>query len=156
MERVTVSLDDALAKAFDALVEEQRYANRSEAVRDLMRQAVESRRQEDKAGGGACVANLSYIFNHKERALAARLSELQHASHDLVVSATHVHLDHEHSLASVILRGSIEEVRAFADQVRSERGVRFGNLNVVSVDVAHKHTHARGQPLHSHWTPKAG
>jgi CopG family nickel-responsive transcriptional regulator len=100
MERVTVSLDDALAKEFDALVEQQHYANRSEAVRDLMRQAVEDRRQETSAG--ACVANLSYIFNHRERALAARLSELLHASHDLVVSATQILLDHEHSLASVI------------------------------------------------------
>ena len=154
MERVTVSLDDTLAKEFDTLVEQQQYANRSEAVRDLMRQAVESQRQETSTG--ACVANLSYIFNHRERALAARLSELQHASHDLVVSAMQMHLDHEHSLASVILRGPTAEVRAFADQVRSERGVRFGNVNLVSVDLAHRHTHARGQAAHLHWTPKAG
>jgi CopG family nickel-responsive transcriptional regulator len=154
MERVTVSLDDTLAKEFDALVEQQQYANRSEAVRDLMRQAVESQRQESSAG--ACVAVLSYIYNHRERALAARLSELLHQSHDLVVSATQTLLDHEHSLASVILRGPTAEVRAFADRLRSERGVRFGNVNLVSVDLAHRHTHARGQPAHMHWTPKAG
>lgn len=154
MERVTVSLDDALAKDFDALIAEQHYENRSEAVRDLMRQAVENRRQESH--GGSCVGNLSYIFNHRERGLAARLSEFQHQSHDLVISATQVHLDHEHSLASLILRGPTAEVRAFADKVRSERGVRFGNLNLVSVDLAHRHTHARGQAAHLHWTPKAG
>jgi CopG family nickel-responsive transcriptional regulator len=154
MERVTVSLDEALAREFDHLVEHQSYANRSEAMRDLMRQAVEKQRQEISTG--VCVANLSYIFAHRERALAARLSELQHERHDLVVSATHMHLDHEHTLASVILRGPTSEVRAFTDQVRSERGVRFGHVNLVSVDLAHRHTHIRGQPAHLHWTPKAG
>jgi CopG family transcriptional regulator, nickel-responsive regulator len=154
MERVTVSLDDRLTAEFDALVEAQGYANRSEAVRDLMRHAVEARRQE--RGTGPCVANLSYIFHREERALAARLSELEHAHHDLVITSTYVHLDHEHSLASVLLRGSTPQVRAFADRVQSERGVRFGSLNLITVDVADRHTHSHGQPAHTHLTPKAG
>ena len=146
MQRMTMSLDESLADEFDALVKERGYQNRSEAVRDLMRQAVEARRVE-KGGSKYCVANLSFIFNHHERALAERLTEVQHAHHDLVVCAMHVHLDHETCLESVMLKGPTDTVRAFADQVRAERGVRFGNLNLVSVEAGDRH---QGHGEHSH------
>jgi CopG family nickel-responsive transcriptional regulator len=157
MQRMTMSLDEMLADEFDELVKARGYQNRSEAVRDLMRQAVEGRRLE-KNKSKHCVANLSYIFNHHERALAERLTEAQHAHHDLVVASMHVHLDHENCLESVMLKGPTKNVRAFADQVRVERGVRFGNLNLVSVDPGdrHKgigeHTHTG----HSHLSPHRG
>ena len=157
MQRVTMSLDEALAKEFDELVKARGYQNRSEAVRDLMRQAVETRRLE-RNKSKYCVANLSYIFNHHERALAERLTEVQHAHHDLVVASTHVHLDHENCLESVMLKGPTKTVRSFADQVRVERGVRFGNLNLVSVDPGDRHK-GRGEHSHrghGHLSPRRG
>ena len=157
MQRMTMSLDEALAEEFDELVKTRGYQNRSEAVRDLMRQAVEERRLEKNASKH-CVANLSFIFNHHERALAERLTEVQHAHHDLVVSTMHVHLDHENCLESVMLKGPTKTVRSFADQVRAERGVRFGNLNIVSVDAGDTH-HGDGEHSHkghSHLSPRRG
>lgn len=157
MQRMTMSLDEALADEFDELVKARGYQNRSEAVRDLMRQAIEARRLE-KNVSKYCVANLSFIFNHHERALAERLTEVQHAHHDLVVSSTHVHLDHENCLESVMLKGATKSVRAFANQVRAERGVRFGNLNLVSVDTGdtHKGLGAHTHKGHSHLSPHRG
>jgi len=157
MQRMTMSLDEALAEEFDELVKERGYQNRSEAVRDLMRHAVEERRLE-KNQSKHCVANLSFIYNHHERALAERLTEAQHTHHDLVVSTMHVHLDHENCLESVMLKGPTRTVRTFADQVRAERGVRFGNLNLVSVDAGDAH-HGEGghsHKGHSHLSPHRG
>lgn len=141
MQRVTVSLDAEIAPLFDEIVREQGYQSRSEAVRDLVRQAVEARRLEGKAGV-QCVANLSYIYNHRTRALAQRLLDMQHAHHDLVVSTTHVILDHVSSFETMILNGSTQAVRAFADTIRAERGVRFGVINLVSVDPNDHHDSA--------------
>jgi CopG family nickel-responsive transcriptional regulator len=159
MQRVTVSLDESLADEFDELVGARGYQNRSEAVRDLMRQAVEARRLE-RGESRLCVANLSFIFNHHERALAERLTEAQHAHHDLVLSSMHVHLDHENCLESVMLKGPTPDVRAFADQVRAERGVRFGNLNLVSVEGGEKHRdhapHSHRGHTHTHLSPRRG
>ena len=146
MQRVTVSLDESLAEVFDELVKVRGYQNRSEAVRDLMRQAIEAWQLEIK-GSKFCVANLSYVFNHHERVLAERLTDAQHAHHDLVMSAMHVHLDHEHCLESVILKGPTLAVRDFADHIRAERGVRFGNLNLVSVNPGDRH---RQHTSHTH------
>jgi CopG family nickel-responsive transcriptional regulator len=138
MERITISLDEALAREFDALIERRGYRNRSEAVRDLLREHLEVARQAETAGGhgSQCVANLSYVYNHHARDLAERLTALQHGHHDLTVATMHAHLDHDNCLESVILKGAIPAVRAFADALTSERGVRNGQLNVVSVEVA--------------------
>ena len=159
MERITVSLEAELAKEFDQLIAARGYRNRSEAVRDLLRTHLEAARQ--ASGESAhCVANLSYVYGHHERDLAERLTSLQHAEHDLTVATMHAHLDHENCLESVILRGPTAAVRRFADALQAERGVRHGQLNLVSVEVdsGAGHTHgyeARGRGrTHVHLKPK--
>lgn len=157
MQRFTISLDDELAREFDRLIAARGYGNRSEAVRDLLRGQLESARP---PAAGHCVASLSYVYNHHERDLAERLTTLQHGHHDLTVATMHAHLDHDNCLESVILKGPAAQVRAFADALTAERGVRHGSLNVVSVDVAdarHGHGYApRGKvAAHSHFKPKS-
>jgi CopG family nickel-responsive transcriptional regulator len=143
MQRLTISLDDRLAEEFDALMRTRGYRNRSEAVRDLLRERIER----DRLAGNKTpyvVASLSYVYNHHERELAERLTGLAHAHHDLIISATHAHLDHESCLETVLLRGRTGAVRAFADAVIAERGVRHGAVNLVPVAMgAARHVHAR-------------
>jgi CopG family nickel-responsive transcriptional regulator len=152
MERFTISLDDALAREFDALIAERGYDNRSEAVRDLLRAHLDKLR-EARDLDGHCVGNLSYVYNHHERELAERLMAIQHAHHDLVISTMHAHLDHDYCIESVILRGPARQVRRFADAIAAERGVRHGSLNVVMVDVTAAHSHGRGE-AHVHLRPQ--
>jgi CopG family nickel-responsive transcriptional regulator len=144
MERFTISLDETLAQAFDRLIRERGYANRSEAVRDMIRRELETHRIE-KEEAPHCVASLSYVYNHHERRLAERLTDLQHHAHDVVVSSMHVHLDHDNCLESLFLRGHTDEVRAFAEKLSAERGVRHGTLNLIPVETeaAPHHVHSR-------------
>lgn len=138
MQRVTVSLDVEIAPLFDSIVKEQGYQSRSEAVRDLIRNAVDARRL-DSPAGDHCVASLSYIYDQRTRSLAQRLLDMQHAHHDLVVSTTHVVLDHAALFETMILKGSTRDIRTLADAIRAERGVRFGAINLVSVDPNDQH-----------------
>jgi len=152
MERITISLDEDLAREFDRLIEKRGYSNRSEAVRDLLRQHLEAARQAND-DAPHCVANLSYVYNHHERDLAERLTELQHGHHDLTVATMHAHLDHDNCLESVILKGPTFAVRSFSDALVAERGVRHGSLNLVSVEVdkgSHSHGYAPKGRAHSH------
>lgn len=143
MERFTISLDDKLAHAFDHWIADKGYANRSEAVRDLFRAELERTRQED-AKSLHCVACLSYVFNHHERDLNERITALQHEHHELTVSTMHAHLDHDHCLETVILRGATGKVTQFADLVCAQRGVHHGKLNVISVEQpSTRHVHLR-------------
>jgi CopG family nickel-responsive transcriptional regulator len=158
VERITISIDEGLAQEFDALIARRGYSNRSEAIRDLLRSHLEGARLGGETGT-YCVANLSYVYNHHERDLAERLTELQHGHHDLTVATMHAHLDHESCLESVILKGPTRQVRAFADALVAERGVRHGQVNVVAVEVDHgRHSHGyapRGKAApHLHLKPK--
>ncbi len=152
MERLTISLDDALARQFDDWATEHGYANRSEAVRDLFRARLEADQQARDATGH-CVACLSYVFDHHQRELADRLTRLQHDHHDLTVSTMHAHLDHLHCLETVILRGPAAAVRRFADRISAERGVQHGHLNLISVETGPAHSHGEDGSDHVHLKP---
>jgi len=138
LQRLTISLGVALGAELDQLVKERQYRSRSEAVRDLIGEGLERWRTE-MTGSALCVANLSYVVDRRMRALSQKIAELQHAHHDLVASSTVVRLDHFHSLESVILKGPTGAVRAFADRLRAERGVRFGALNLLLVTPGDDH-----------------
>ena len=152
MDRFTISIDESLARQFDELIAARGYINRSEAVRDLIRGAIEGDRQR-AAPTGHCVANLSYVYNHHERELAERLTGLQHDHHDLTVAAMHAHLDHENCLESVVLRGETAAVRRFAESLMAERGVRHGALNVVALEPELTHSHGPRGSKHKHYRP---
>jgi CopG family nickel-responsive transcriptional regulator len=154
MQRFTISLEDRLAREFDAVIRRRGYGNRSEAVRDMLRGSIEKSRV---ARGEApyAVGCLSYVYNHHERDLAERLMGLQHEHHDLAVSTMHVHLDHEHCLETVMLKGPVQAVRKLANAIAAERGVRHGQLNLVMVEVDRGHTHAHGEgQRHTHIKPQ--
>jgi len=156
MERFTISLSKTLALEFDELIRKKGYQNRSEAVRDILRDLLSSDRlQRDEAP--YCVAALSYVYNHHTRDLAERLTSLQHEHHHLVLSAMHVHLDHNDCLETLMLRGATREVTAFANALMAEAQVRHGRLNLVPVEMhdhhenAEHHDHAHH---HLHSSPK--
>ena len=138
MERFTISLDERLAEQFDDWIAKRSYSNRSEAIRDLLRAEL-GKTTLQAAATQHCVACLSYVFNHHERQLAERLATLQHDHHDLMISTMHAHLDHEHCLETVLLRGKVSAVTQFADEVSAETGVHHGNLNLISVDLHDPH-----------------
>lgn len=167
MERFTISLDDKLATEFDALIAARGYENRSEAVRDMLRRELDRLRLVN-APKGDCIASLSYVYNHHERDLAERLMALQHDHHDLHVSTTHVHLDHDHCLETVVLKGEVRAVQRFSDALCAERGVHHGAVNLISVEedkpvrnrkgvvrksAGHVHRHGIGNKPHTHYKP---
>ena len=139
MQRITISLEDELADALDTFLQSRGYRSRSEGVRDLVREAMA--RPDEVAGRHShCVANLSYIYNHRVRALASRLADFQHAHHDLIASTTLIHLDHDNSLESVMLKGKTQSILEFSDMVSAGRGVRSSVINLVGVE-PHDHHH---------------
>ncbi len=155
VERITISLDTELAQQFDAYISQRGYKNRSEAVRDLIRDALGAERLAEEKSA-QCIGTLTYVYNHHERELAARLTQAQHHHHDLALSTLHVHLDHDNCMETVVLRGATEEVRQFADSVKSRAGVRHGHLYLVPAEVEKiTHTHGHGhQHEHIHSRPK--
>jgi len=148
MQRITITLDDELVEQFEAFRKQRGYDNRSEAIRDLIRDRLGA---EQLAGGkgGDCLATLTYVYNHHQRELAARMTRVSHDHHDLAVSTLHVHLDHDNCMETVVLRGPQDRVRAFADVVTTQPGVRHGKLYLLPVK-AREQAHHHGDAGHAH------
>jgi CopG family nickel-responsive transcriptional regulator len=130
LTRISISLESALLEAFDHSIEARGYATRSEAIRDLIRDRLVSEEAERVAGEGVAVVTL--VYDHHARELAARLIDMQHHHHDLVVSSLHVHLGERHCLEVSILRGRMEKLRHLAEEMLATKGVLHGDVRYTS------------------------
>ncbi|MFO7605670.1 MAG: nickel-responsive transcriptional regulator NikR [Desulfurivibrionaceae bacterium] len=125
--RFGVSIDDRLLANFDKLIGGKGYHNRSEAVRDLIRNALVDDKwthSEDEE----MVGTVSLVFNHHTRELSDKLTEHQHSHHRNIISALHVHLDAHHCLEVVVVKGKAGEIRRLADELIGTKGVKHGRL----------------------------
>jgi CopG family nickel-responsive transcriptional regulator len=130
LTRISISLETALLGAFDRRITAQGYTNRSEAIRDLIRDRLI--RDEAAGAAGEQVAVLTLVYDHHARELAARLIDKQHHHHELVVSSLHVHLGERHCLEVSVLRGPVEEVRHLGDELLATKGVLHGEMTFTS------------------------
>jgi CopG family nickel-responsive transcriptional regulator len=124
--RFGISIDARLLGRFDELIAEKGYVNRSEAIRDLIRNALveeEWAREDEEA-----VGTVSLVFDHHTRDLADKLTEHQHSHHREIVSALHVHLDAHHCLEVVVLKGKSGDIKRLADELIGTKGVKHGKL----------------------------
>ena len=124
--RFGVSMDSDLLASFDELIEDKGYQNRSEAIRDLVRDnlvQLEWQKQDEQT-----VATVTLVYSHDVRELADKLLDLQHDTHALIVSSLHVHLDEHNCLEVLVLRGRAGEVAPVAEKLISTKGVRHGKI----------------------------
>ena len=128
--RFGISIDSDLLESFDRLIGQKGYQNRSEAIRDLIRNAL----VEEKTASGQeeMVGTVTMVYNHHVRDLADKLTEQQHQHHRQVVSALHVHLDVHNCLEVLVLKGSSAEINRIANELLGVKGVKHGRLFLTS------------------------
>jgi CopG family transcriptional regulator, nickel-responsive regulator len=126
LTRIGVAIDSILLARFDRFIAKQGYTNRSEAFRDLIRDRLVNAAVEDRET--MVVGSITLIYNHHTRLLPDKLMDLQHDHHDLIVSTTHVHLDHDTCLEVVAVRGISGRVQKLADLLIGAKGVQHGRL----------------------------
>jgi CopG family nickel-responsive transcriptional regulator len=128
--RFGISLDRKLLDDFDRLISRKGYGNRSEAIRDLIRDSL-VRDQWDK-GTEEAVGTVTLVYNHDTRELADKLTDLQHRHFDRIVSTLHVHLDEHHCLEVLVVRGKAADLRRIADRLIGTRGVKHGTFSATA------------------------
>jgi len=133
MARVTrfgVSIDGTLLKSFDQLITGKGYRNRSEAIRDLIREHLV--RKEWAAGNQETVGTIALVYNHHTRELTRILTDLQHRFYKTILSTTHVHLDEHNCLEVLILKGKGKDIQSISDRLIGTRGVKHGKLSLTT------------------------
>lgn len=126
--RFGVSADARLLERFDEMIAEQCYANRSEAIRDLIRdKLVEfawTKSNEEVVG------TLTLVYNHESKELPEKLTKLQHHHHTNIISTLHIHLDEHNCLEVLVMRGKSKEVKGLSDKLIGAKGVKHGKLTM--------------------------
>ena len=143
--RFSVSLESDLLEGFDRYVSDGRFATRSEAIRQLLRQSLTTRAWETDAQ--EMTATLTLVYDHHKSHLVEKLIEVQHRHGEMVVATLHVHLDHDHCMEVIVLRGKGSKLRQLAAELRGLKGVHKGELTLADTAPhanghGHKHGHA--------------
>jgi len=128
--RFSVSVEEDLLERFDEYREQEQFATRSEAVRQLIRDRLTSRAWE--TGSDEVAGTLTLVYDHHHSQLGKRLTRLQHDNTDLIVSTTHIHLTHDLCLEVIILRGSADRLQQIAAQLKGLKGIHKGELVMAS------------------------
>jgi CopG family nickel-responsive transcriptional regulator len=147
LSRIGIALDSELLKRFDRSIQHSGYTNRSEAFRDLIRDRLVT--EQTAAPEATVVGTVTLIYDHHTSGITEKLTETQHEHHELVVSTSHAHLDHDSCLEVLIVHGKSAQVAQFADRLIGLKGVRHGRLVMTVPAHAIEHPHEHGYK-HNH------
>ena len=127
--RLSFSIEEPLVQQLERLLKSSRYTNRSEFIRDMIRDRLV---QQEWEKNHEALATITLLYNHHVPGLSERLTDLQHHHHERVLATTHVHLDHETCAEMIMVRGRAGQIRAVADLLRQQKGVLHAALSMSS------------------------
>ena len=129
--RFGVSIESDLLNGFDKYIAEKSYKNRSEAIRDLIRNNLIEKEWKD--GNKDVVGTITIVYNHHKWKLTDTLTDIQHLYHTSIISTLHVHLDHHNCLEVLVVKGKANEIRKISNQLISTKGVKHGKLITTTI-----------------------
>lgn len=144
LSRIGVALDSDLLERFDDFISRLGYTNRSEAFRDLIRDRLVS--GQTARPNATVVGTVTLIYNHHSHGVTEKLTDLQHRNHELVVSTSHAHLDHDFCLEVLIVHGTSKRVEEFSGRLIGLKGVQHGRLVMTVAQPEARHYYANEKP----------
>ena len=129
ISRFSVSIEQELLDRFLRVAKKRGWGNRSEALRDLMRDALV---RDEWEANAEIVGTITLVYDHHKHELSDKLTSIQHDHHDAVLSTTHIHLDHDNCLEMIAVRGPAKQVQKIADALIGTRGVKHGKLTATT------------------------
>lgn len=130
IERIGISLEKDLLGKFDQVIAVDGYTNRSEAIRDLIRERLSRKRLSEPEAHA--VAGVFLIYDHHETKLPQKLMDIQHNHLLDVTASTHVHLNHHNCLEVIILKGRVKEIEKLGNKIAALKGVKLSRLNIMA------------------------
>jgi len=128
IERIGVSLDRKLLSMFDKLIAKKGYQNRSEAIRNLIRQQLSTESLSNPRT--SAIAAVFLVYDHHSTKLMQKLIDLQHSHLLQTISSLHIHLDEHDCMEIIVLRGRVDEINKTAENILSLKGVKLGRVNL--------------------------
>lgn len=124
--RFGVSMEEKLLTVFDRFIEKEGYKNRSEAIRDIIRKEFVD---EEWEKGSTVAGGIMIVYDHHGRELVQKIMDIQHDSHDVIISTQHVHMDHHNCLEIIVVKGRADAIRKIYNLLKALKGVKFASLS---------------------------
>ncbi|WP_456457173.1 nickel-responsive transcriptional regulator NikR [Thermovibrio sp.] len=129
--RFTVSLDEKLFERFEKLMERKGYLSRSEAIRDLIRGAlIEESLEENRFAFGT----ITLVYDHHQKELVEKITDIEHGYLENIISTMHIHIDHNHCMETIAVKGEARKIKELADKLLSLKGVKHGKLVFTGIE----------------------
>ena len=130
ISRFGVSIEERLLKKFDRLISRKGYQNRSEALRDLIRESLVQEEWEE--GKKETVGTIAIVYSHHTRELSRNLTDMQHRYYQSILSSLHIHLDEHNCLEVLVVKGRGAEIKKISDRLIGTKGVKHGKLSLTT------------------------
>ncbi|AEF97010.1 nickel-responsive transcriptional regulator NikR [Methanotorris igneus] len=130
MDRISISLPTKLLNEFDEIIAERGYASRSEAIRDAIRDYIIKHKWIHSLEGERA-GTINVIYDHHMSDVTEKLTEIQHDYTDIIVATLHVHLDHDHCMEVILVRGDAKQIKELTDKLTAQKGVKQVKLTVM-------------------------
>ncbi|MBU0497829.1 MAG: nickel-responsive transcriptional regulator NikR [Candidatus Thermoplasmatota archaeon] len=133
MEKITrfgVSIEPDLLKKFDRMMKKKGYSNRSEAIRDIIREHLVIEHVQDPSV--MVIGTLTVVYDHHTDPLIDRLLQIQHDHFQEILTTTHIHIDHSTCLEVLVLRGIAQHIQKLADSIKALKGIKYGELVITA------------------------
>jgi len=130
LSRFSVSMPESLVTQLDAMCAAKGYESRSQAVADMVRDALVEHRAQ--TGSRQIAGNITLVYDHHRRNIQAHLTRIQHDHGPVVLSTLHIHLDHHNCMEVLAVRGAAKTVRGLADRLIAVKGIKHGKLTVTT------------------------
>ncbi|MCZ6622280.1 MAG: nickel-responsive transcriptional regulator NikR [Deltaproteobacteria bacterium] len=126
ISRFGVSLGEDLLRSFDRSIAQLGYANRSEAIRDLIRDHLIQKKV--SGSKGEIVGVVTLVYDHRTHRLGDTLADMQHKADVAINASLHIHLDENNCLEVIVIRGESQEVHGVAGRLIATKGVENGKF----------------------------
>lgn len=132
LKRFGVSMESSLLRKFDHYVKQKGYENRSEAVRDLVRDVLIQQLWEydERVVAGSILL----FYNHHQRNLLEEMTKIQHNMHDLILATTHFHINHDNCLEIIVVKGKVQDIDQLCQKLLTLKGVDYGKFTIAPVE----------------------
>ncbi|MDR2099621.1 MAG: nickel-responsive transcriptional regulator NikR [Campylobacteraceae bacterium] len=132
--RFTISLPEPLLDELDKKVIEQGYVSRSEFIRDLIREKMI--KDEWEGGYDEVIGVLTIVYTHHQNDLVQKITDIQHDANVRIMCNTHVHVNHENCLETIMLNGLADDIVSFSQKISGLKGVKFAKLVKAAVPIS--------------------
>jgi len=130
LARFSVSLPSDLLDELDDMVVRRKLPNRSHAIAEMAREQLTEHAREE--GTKSMAGTISLVYDYRKRNLQRKLADIQHENYLMVVTSTHVHLEHHHSLEVLLVQGPARDLRRLADTLAACKGVKHAKLSLTA------------------------